>query len=198
MAISVLIIYLCVIGMIAAVGKYLGELGLVLYAAAIVYSCFYAVWTIYSFFRQKQKLRMGELFTLLAYLLAVLYVTIFMRTEGTNTKVQMEVLNWLLSAGKEGTEDFQHILLNVAMFVPVGALAAMVTDGVRGKVLNGVSFGLFFSTAIETGQLILRSGTCDIDDILANTFGALVGAVCISIWRRKTSGSREKSGKRRR
>ena len=46
LAVGTLLIYGCVVGMLLAVGEYLGETGLVLYAAAAVYSVFYMVWAL--------------------------------------------------------------------------------------------------------------------------------------------------------
>lgn len=186
-ATGVLLIYGSVIVMIVFAGEYLGNVGIILYAAAIVYSCFYLIWKCCSLFRKRQRSRphLAELFTLLAYILAVLYVTIFMRTEGSGFEVQMQVLDWLRHAGRSDTESFQHVLQNIALFVPVGILSPLVTDGIKGKFLSGMSLGMALSAAIETGQLVFRSGTCDIDDIIANTIGAAVGAGLAVIWKRR-------------
>lgn len=189
LAVGTLLIYGCVVGMLLAVGEYLGETGLVLYAAAAVYSVFYMVWALYSLFTQRPAFRPGELLTLTAYLLAVLYITLFMRVEGSNDRIQMELFHWLLAEPQEHADDFHHVLLNIAMFVPVGGLAALAVRGIRGRFLTSVSFGLFLSALIETLQLILKSGTCDIDDIVANTLGAATGAALAVLWKKRKRGA---------
>lgn len=185
LAVTVLVIYLCVIGLLSALGEYLGEAGLILYAAAIIFSCFYLFCLMGCLVREKPQFNKGELATFLAYVLAVLYVTIFIRTEGTNSKVQMEVLNWMTESAQEDAENFQHIFLNIIMFIPVGILAPLVTNRAGNKFFSGMFSGLLLSTIIETGQLILQNGTCDIDDILANTLGAGIGSALIVAWRKK-------------
>lgn len=189
-ALSVLLIYGCVVGMIVVVGQYLGEMGLLLYAAALLYSVFFLFWKLYSLLKERPRIRIGALFLFLSYLLAVLYITTFMREAGSNDQIQMEVLNWLK---KDGIESFDHFFLNVAMFVPIGILAPLVTKRDRGELVSGVSFGILFSAMIETGQLFSHSGTCDIDDILSNSLGALIGAVIILVGMRmkRSLGKRE-------
>lgn len=176
-ALGVLLVYGCVIGILAAVGKNLGEAGLLLYAIAAIYSLFFLAWKIYDFFKARPRIHLSALAILVSYLLAVLYVTTFVRERGSNSQIQMEIMNWLK---EDGIESFDHTLLNVAMFVPVGALCPFLAERKHKKIFLSWSFGIMLSTAIETGQLLLRSGTCDIDDILSNSLGALIGAVIVT------------------
>ncbi|MDO4305301.1 MAG: VanZ family protein [Eubacteriales bacterium] len=177
----VLLIYGCIVGMFIAVGRYLGEAGLILYAVAIIYSCLFSVWKIYMIIREKPQFQIGVLLTFIAYIFAVLYITTFMREGGSNSAVQMELLNWMQD---DGLENFNHFLLNIALFIPLGLLFPLITSGCyKKKFLSAVSFGLLFTVVIETGQLIMHSGTCDIDDILSNTIGTALGALAVEIWR---------------
>lgn len=171
-ALIVLLIYACVVGMIVAVGQYLGEIGLLLYVFALLYSIFFFLWKIYSLLRERPRFQTGVLVIFISYLFAVLYITTFMREAGSNNQIQMEVMNWLK---EESVESFEHIFLNVAMFVPIGVIFPFMTERYNRKLISSASFGILFSTIIETGQLFLHSGTCDIDDILSNSLGALIG-----------------------
>lgn len=182
LAVTVLVIYLCFIGLLSVLEKYLGEAGLILFATAIIFSCFYLFWLISCLVREKPQFNKGELVTFISYILAVFYVTIFFRTEGTDARIQMEVLNGLRGSAQE---DFWHFFLNIIMFIPVGILAPLVTNRAGSIFFSGMFSGLLLSTIIETGQLIFQKGTCDIDDILANTLGAGVGSVLIVAWRKK-------------
>jgi len=173
-ALGVLLVYSCVLGMLVAVGQYLGEVGLLLYLLALLFTVFYSAWGLYHFVKRRPQLQLGALAVLASYLLALLYITTFMRSAGSNHQIQMEVFNWLR---EDAVEDLQHIFLNVAMFVPVGFLSTYLTEESHGKLLPGLSLGIVLSTLIETGQLLFHSGTCDIDDILANSLGALLGAL---------------------
>lgn len=69
-----------------------------------------------------------------------------------------------------------NILGNVAVFVPVGWLVAALTQGhFRRTVLTGFGISLF----IEVMQLPLNR-TTDVDDLILNTTGAVIGWGC---WR---------------
>jgi glycopeptide antibiotics resistance protein len=178
-AAAVLLIYGCGVGMAVAAGRYLGGAGLLLYTMFLVYSLIFWPWKLFWSVKHKPRLDPGVLMALISYILAVLYVTVFMRTGGTNFTVQMELFNW---TKEDGLESVRHILLNGAMFVPVGIGVPLLTEKGRGKLLTGASFGLLLSVVIETGQLILHSGTCDIDDMIFNTLGSVTGAVMARAW----------------
>lgn len=181
-AVVSLLIYGCAIGLLTAMGRYADNIGLLLYAVFIVYSFFFWPWKVYSMVRRKQQIRFGELLVLCAYIIAVLYTTIFIRDGGSNSTIQMEVMNWMQ---EDGIEEFDHILLNVAMFVPIGVLFPLAMGQERSEIVSAVSFGMLFSILIETGQLLTRSGTCDIDDLITNSIGALIGAFFVRVFRAK-------------
>ncbi len=66
-----------------------------------------------------------------------------------------------------------NLLGNVALFVPIGWLTAVLSG--RRRLLIGTLAGLLLSTAVEVWQM--ASGSFgDIDDIVLNTLGALLGA----------------------
>ena len=65
---------------------------------------------------------------------------------------------------------------NVAFFVPFGVLAFMLFSRHRQTVLLTTAMGAALSLAIEASQYAFSLGRTDIDDLLFNTIGALVGA----------------------
>ena len=168
-----------------AAGSYLGELGLLLYGIAILYSILYWIWKLWRAFEKRPRLRSGGYWSpWRSTPLAVLYIAVFMRRGVSDRRVQMEVFHWM--AEKNG-DAFRHFLQNTAMFVPVGLMAGLLSDGGsrRGSLAPGVSYGLLLSVCIETIQLAFHMGTCDVDDIIANFLGALAGAAAASLWNRK-------------
>jgi glycopeptide antibiotics resistance protein len=66
---------------------------------------------------------------------------------------------------------FSYMLLNVELFMPIGYILAKRKKG-WGRV---VLCTLLFSFSIETAQLIFKLGWFDIDDIINNVLGALIG-----------------------
>ncbi len=61
---------------------------------------------------------------------------------------------------------------NVVMFLPIGLLAALLSD--RPRWWKGTLWTCFLSLFIEVFQLFVSRGT-DIDDVILNTLGGLLG-----------------------
>lgn len=77
-----------------------------------------------------------------------------------------------------GLLGFQAVLLNLAGnvlgFVPFGFFIPVVSR--RGRIWrNAVLMGFGFSLCIELTQLIFKIGSFDVDDILLNTTGSILG-----------------------
>ena len=79
--------------------------------------------------------------------------------------------------------------LNAALFIPYGFLAREV---MRGKMLIPLLSSIAVSLVIEILQLITKKGVFDINDIMYNTIGALIGCGLYALYkiilRRLTSG----------
>ncbi|MGC4036266.1 MAG: VanZ family protein [Chitinophagaceae bacterium] len=73
---------------------------------------------------------------------------------------------------------------NVVLFIPLAFILVIVfhVNNLRKVVL--ICFIISF--AIEASQYFLRIGTADIDDLITNTVGAIIGVTLIR-WMQKTS-----------
>ena len=69
-------------------------------------------------------------------------------------------------------------ILNIIMFIPLGFLLPFLWKKYQ-KLTPTLLFGFLFSLFIELSQLITLRAT-DIDDLIANTLGALIGYL---IWK---------------
>jgi hypothetical protein len=95
------------------------------------------------------------------------------------TGLNLELFVEIRRALRSGGSGHLNLVGNVLMFVPVGALVAWLSR--RARVLTAASVGLLFSLAIELTQLSLgRVG--DIDDVILNTAGALLGGLLAVAW----------------
>ena len=80
--------------------------------------------------------------------------------------------------------SFENLAGNVLIFVPFGFLLPWV----RGcfshwwKVLLNA---LVFVTGIELFQLLSAFGEFDVDDILLNCIGAMIGYVIFTVWKKR-------------
>lgn len=69
---------------------------------------------------------------------------------------------------------FRNIVLNILLFVPLGALIPMYSDKLKKSYIV-ISIGFLFSLIIEGIQYITRMGIFEVDDIFNNTIGVLIG-----------------------
>ncbi len=70
--------------------------------------------------------------------------------------------------------------LNVVLFVPLGLLAPMIWEKMD-KLTNIVGAGVLFTVLIEISQLINFRST-DIDDVILNVLGGVVGFGLFKLW----------------
>lgn len=71
--------------------------------------------------------------------------------------------------------------LNVVLFVPLGLLLPCCWEGFD-RIGHAALFGFLFSLAIELSQL-LNFRVTDIDDLIANTLGAVIGCLIFLVLR---------------
>lgn len=69
--------------------------------------------------------------------------------------------------------DMTAYLLNILLFIPLGLLVPAIWQKMN-KLTNMVGIGLLFTTLIEVSQLVNNRRT-DIDDVLLNVLGAVLG-----------------------
>lgn len=95
-------------------------------------------------------------------------------------------LRWLHGRGIPGWLDYGFVesAANVLLFVPLGALVALIIG--RGYWWVGAAAGLLISCAIELAQLLFLPGRYATPaDVLANTIGAVLGALLTLLVRRR-------------
>ncbi|MBR1407943.1 MAG: VanZ family protein [Clostridia bacterium] len=73
-------------------------------------------------------------------------------------------------------EDIAQVYMNVMLFVPMGYLLPYIFPWFRAKVRIRPAVCCFLvSLAVENLQLLTRRGLYDLDDLLSNTVGGLIG-----------------------
>ena len=105
---------------------------------------------------KSEKLR---IFLLLCYVWVILYITVFSRNPG-----YIRIFKGLFWEYRNGMS--RDVILNIVLFLPLGFL------GKNGRIMI---FGFALSFAIEAIQYIGLLGYCEIDDLLHNTVGTMIG-----------------------
>lgn len=81
---------------------------------------------------------------------------------------------WREAWNNYSVKNWANVLLNVAMFAPLGFLLPLLGKKFRKWYLT-IPAGFAVSLGIELLQLAIGRGICDVDDLFANTLGALIG-----------------------
>lgn len=153
----------------------------------------------FIFYAHRQKKRGACLKTNTTILVVILalYATAVYHVTGAGTlhdalryrlALSLEQVN-LLPFSKE--IDPVGYLLNIVLFLPLGILAPLLR-GKQRTLLFAAGAGAAFSLLIEVSQLLNNRST-DIDDLILNTTGAILGFALYRVWnrRRKAGDHRE-------
>ena len=156
-------------------------------------------------FREARLLRLRKFILymiFLTYLAANVYVVFFSRSASEEYRIHVDPLNDLfnsvrIDSGMLGVlsevytqglsegfshihvdkpEDIAQIYMNIILYVPMGYLLPYVFEWCQAKArIRPVLVCLLFSFLTENLQLVFKRGFYDVDDLLSNTFGGLVG-----------------------
>lgn len=124
---------------------------------------------------------------LLLWLAAVLWITLGNRGgEVWQTPVLTPFLSYRRMLIGENSEALRMNLMNMLLFCPAGLLTRnLLPMRWRGwkKLLLISGIGLFLSVVIESLQYIFHLGLAEMDDVIHNTLGVLLGALAAAATR---------------
>ena len=122
--------------------------------------------------------------------LAVFFVTILSRSPGVMTGTRLVPL-WsyekAVSGIRKGSAKYlRQIVLNILLFVPLGMLLPFTLRKPR-PIHYALVFlaGTLLSLLVETLQYRLRLGVFDVDDLIDNSFGFLIGLAVTAACRKR-------------
>lgn len=161
---------------------------------AYIFSCFLLVAPLLLlwqavFCKVKEPIKYILLAAFIGYLLAVFQVT------GLPTFHSIEP-NLILNLNPFNLINTQTYL-NIVLFIPLGLLLPLLWKTFR-RVFNILLAGLGLSLMIELLQILTITRYTDIDDLIMNTFGTIIGFVLarlfLLLFRKKTAVSKERHG----
>ncbi|WP_044477271.1 VanZ family protein [Paenibacillus antibioticophila] len=81
-----------------------------------------------------------------------------------------------------------NLIGNVAIFVPFGLFTGIMLQKNETPARATLIYSFLMSLFLECAQLLLRIGQFDVDDLLLNTFGGLIGYFSFSVIARAING----------
>lgn len=124
------------------------------------------------FGRRKRKIK--EIFLLIAFgmYLALMLVITFLSRESGSTPGEVDLK--LFSTWGINTRNNAFVIENVLLFIPYGFLGCLAYTRLQ-NLFSCVLLGALTSMAVECLQLVTARGYFQIDDILTNIIGTIVG-----------------------
>lgn len=118
------------------------------------------------------------LYVLYLYFYITIAITLLSREPGSRRELNLKLFSTISSDPNNNVFPVENILL----FIPFGFLLPLLWHKFR-NVLFCLSAGLIFSLAIEAVQYATQRGFTQIDDVITNVFGTMIGYGMVSFIR---------------
>lgn len=110
------------------------------------------------------------------YLFVVISSTVLCRCDFAGARIEATPFwDYIAIVNKIPGVSIWDIILNIVLFLPFGFLLSAIKPTLRLWVI--VLLGLFFSFCIESMQYIFSKGIAQMDDLMHNSLGALLGVL---------------------
>lgn len=99
---------------------------------------------------------------------------------------------------RENREFYREMLMNAILFIPIGLTMPHILPQhwkTGTRVVFTVVLAMVFSMALESLQYLFSVGTTEVDDVIFNTLGALIGMLqlpMISLLKNAFAGRRSR------
>jgi glycopeptide antibiotics resistance protein len=141
--------------------------------------------------RRKKRILLWLFF--IAYLLVLFYVVFFAEQLGRSNTGRYRSCNLVLFGEIRRFLKYRHILGtkivfmnlagNILVFLPFGFMLPVLCRFFH-RLFGVLLAGFCLSFVIETLQLYFYVGSFDVDDLLLNTLGSIIGYACLRIFER--------------
>ena len=145
----------------------------------------FAVFCAVSIFLYKKhkfnKLQCGAAILLSLYIVVLLYFTVVGRYSHEEYEYKINFFTsyrWFFE--HNGEQVLRQLLINFVMLMPVGFLLPVVIKA-KHKYLITMALSLLLTVFIETMQLITKCGSFEVDDIINNFIGAVLGMLVYAL-----------------
>lgn len=125
---------------------------------------------VYKMWRKEKVKIVPASVLLIIYIEILMQTAFFSREPGSRKQIELN----LFGTWGETSVAHAYFVENIIMFIPFGVLVPMVFKQMQ-KMRICVLVGFLFSCVIEISQLITRRGFCQLDDIVTNTAGTMLG-----------------------
>lgn len=139
-----------------------------------------ALWAGKKMRGDEKKARVMPVTAFCIYLAVIILITLLSRESGGSKVIDLE----LFSTWGINKRNNALVIENVLLFIPYGFISCFAFRGMR-HILSCTAFGMATSVGVECLQLVTGRGFFQLDDILTNTIGAMLGCMVYLLFFRK-------------
>ncbi len=116
------------------------------------------------------------------YFAVILLITLLSRESGGSKVIDLE----LFSSWGINSRNNAFVIENVLLFIPYGFVSSLAFRGMR-NIFSCTAFGAATSVGVECLQLVTGRGFFQLDDILTNMIGAMLGCMVylLFFWKKR-------------
>lgn len=135
------------------------------------------IWTGISMFLKQKHWQYINIIDFVFSVCVIIYATIFSRTSGTTNELILTPF-YSFTEAKIQPEIYRSMLMNCFIFVPFGlSMPFALPKNAKLKIIITIISSVIFSLAIEFMQYKFSLGRVEVDDVLCNVFGAIIGTI---------------------
>ena len=128
--------------------------------------------------RLKIGFRYSAALFLLEYIFLLFCSTVIFRPTGDTRQYDFHPF-WSYNAIQEGREDLlAENIMNVVVFIPVGLILGLLLKDKKAWLISLI-IGCGISVTIEALQFFLMRGFSEVDDVMHNTLGCVIGFLMV-------------------
>ncbi|MFD0710455.1 VanZ family protein [Paenibacillus sp. GCM10027626] len=140
--------------------------------------CIYGLFTLYIIFLLRITLfKQASIYNLFAAIGA---------SERTVSIIPFKSIFEMISSNVSITRILENVIGNIVIFIPFGLILPVILKRESRNVILG---GIIFSASIEIIQYIFGLGSTDIDDLIFNTFGTIIGYMLFIAMKKKSKSN---------
>ena len=115
------------------------------------------------------------------YIVVLLYFTVVGRYSHEEYDYQIHIFySYRFLLEQFDSQSIRQFVINLFMLVPVGFLLLVIIKG-KGKYVIVFVLCLLLTVFIESMQLLTKCGSFEIDDIISNMIGAVIGILIFAL-----------------
>ena len=119
---------------------------------------------------------------LIMYLAVIFQLTLFSRENGSRIGIKLKPFSEVVGNDEFHWLMMSYAVLNVLLFVPYGVVVSLFSwiknEKTNKCILWSALISFLTSIVIETTQLITERGFYEVEDLICNTLGGVVGTLC--------------------